>query len=110
MVKYTHSVSIFSFYLTKKRPPKYNAVVLKYWANISEIFTTKFSTYLYIVRKYSWKCNVKIVFYYIFLITHNRRYVLGSRTRNLVIASSTTDPLHHDGKYNPSATRQNFEK
>jgi len=42
---------------------------LKYLANIIEIFTTEFSTYLYIVCKNSWKFNVKIVFYYMFSIT-----------------------------------------
>ena len=34
-----------------------------------EIFTTKFSTYLYIVCKNSWKFKVKIIFYYMFWIT-----------------------------------------
>jgi len=38
-------------------------------ANIIEIFTTEFSTYVYIVCKCSWECNVKIVFYYIFSFT-----------------------------------------
>jgi len=38
-------------------------------ANIIEIFTTEFSTYLYIVCISSWKFNVKIVFYYMFSIT-----------------------------------------
>jgi len=41
---------------------------LKYWAKISEIFTTEFSTYLYIVCKNSWKFNVRIIFYYVFSI------------------------------------------
>jgi len=38
-------------------------------ANIIEIFTTEFSTYFYIVCQKSWKFNVKIVFYYTFLVT-----------------------------------------
>ena len=50
-------------------PPKYNGVVFKILANISEIFTTEFSTYLYIACKNSWMFNVKIVFYYVFSIT-----------------------------------------
>jgi len=33
----------------------------RYRTNIKEIFTTEFSTYLYIVCKNSWKFNVKIV-------------------------------------------------
>jgi len=35
-------------------------------ADIIEIFTTEFSSYLHIVCKNSWKFNVKIVFYYVF--------------------------------------------
>jgi len=38
-------------------------------ANITEIFTTEFSTYLYIVCKNLWKFKVKIVFYYMFSFT-----------------------------------------
>jgi len=52
----------------KKWPPKYNGVVFKYLANIIEIFTTEFSTYLYIVCKNSWKFNVQIEFYYVFTL------------------------------------------
>jgi len=44
----------------------------KYLANIIEIFTTEFSTYLYFVCKNSCKFNVKIAFYYMFLITYPR--------------------------------------
>jgi len=54
----------------KRPPPKYKLNgVGKYLANIIAIFTTKFSTYLYVVCNYSWKCNVKIAFYYMFSIT-----------------------------------------
>jgi len=54
----------------KNGPPKYNGVVFeKYLANIIEIFTTEFGTYLYIVCKNSWKFNVKIIFYDMFSIT-----------------------------------------
>ena len=35
----------------------------KYMANMIEIFTTEFSTYLYIVCNNSWKFNVRTVFY-----------------------------------------------
>ena len=38
----------------KKRPPKYNGVVFE----ILGIFTTEFSTYVYIVCQHSWKLNV----------------------------------------------------
>jgi len=41
---------------------------LKYLANIIEIFKTEFSTYLYVVCKNSWKFNVKIIFYFQFLV------------------------------------------
>jgi len=45
-------------------------------ADIIEIFTTEFRTYLYIVYKNSWKFNVKMAFYCMFSITcpkHNFR-------------------------------------
>jgi len=41
-------------------------------ADITEIFTTEFSIYLYIMCTNSWKFNVKIVFYYVFSITHTK--------------------------------------
>jgi len=47
-------------------PPKCNGVYSKYCANISEIFTTEFSMYLYTVWRNSWKFNVKVVFDYAF--------------------------------------------
>jgi len=52
----------------------------KYWANISEIFTTDFSTYLYIVCKNSWKFNVNIVFYYMYSITSLNYTSFGDNT------------------------------
>ena len=53
----------------KRTMPKYNGVSLKNWENIIEIFTTEFSTYMYIVCKNSRKFNVKIVLYCIFSTT-----------------------------------------
>jgi len=52
----------------------------KYWANISEIFTTDFSTYLYIVCQNSWKFNVNIVFYYMYSITSLNYTSFGDNT------------------------------
>jgi len=45
-------------------------------ANIIEIFTTEFSTHLYIVCKNSFKFNVNIVFYYMFSITRPKHKFL----------------------------------
>jgi len=45
-------------------------------ADIIEIFTTEFGIYLYIVCKNLWKFNVKIVFYYMFSITHSKHKFL----------------------------------
>jgi len=45
----------------------------RYWANISEIFTSEFSTHLYIVCKNKWKFNVKIIFYYTISITRQKQ-------------------------------------
>jgi len=53
----------------EKRPPSIMSWYTKYLANISEIFTTEFSAYLYIVCKNSWKFKAKIIFYYMFSIT-----------------------------------------
>jgi len=50
-------------------------VYAKYLENVIEIFTTEFSTYLYIVCKNSWKFNLKIVFYYVFSITRSKTQV-----------------------------------
>jgi len=71
---YSLSSAADNYSVSIKTPPKYNGVVFKeyskYLANISEIFTTEFSTYLYILCKNLWKFKVKIVFYYTFSITH----------------------------------------
>jgi len=42
--------------------------------NIIEIFTTEFSTYVYIMCKNSWKFNLKIVFYYVFNYSSKTRF------------------------------------
>jgi len=54
-------------------PPKYNGVVF-------EICTTSFSMYLYIVCKNLWKCNVEIIFYYMFSITRSKQVSVTTRT------------------------------
>jgi len=65
----------------KNGPPKYNVVQYsKYLANITEIFTTEFSTYLYIVCKNLWKFNVEITFYYIFSITRSKQVTMTTHT------------------------------
>jgi len=52
----------------KNAPLSINPQYSNYWANISEIFTTEFITYLYIVCINSWKFKVKILYYYMFSI------------------------------------------
>jgi len=53
----------------KNGPLRIMVYYSKYLANITEVFTTEFSTYLYIMCKNSWTFKVKIVFYYMFSIT-----------------------------------------
>jgi len=66
----------------EKTPPPSSIMVQysKYWANISETFTTEFSKYLYTVCKNLWKFNVKIICYYTFSITSETQVSVTTQT------------------------------
>ena len=59
----------------RKNGPRYNGVVFEILGKHQWNFTTEFSIYVYIMCKNSRKFNVKIVFYYTFLITRPKHKI-----------------------------------